>query len=112
MNDKMSREQHVETIRSKVVETAQAMLDGQMSYLMGARRLDSLRHDAKVRDDDSDFMVFGAIASDTDDYPIGAVCELWDKKALERLQPEIDAAERWAKEHSVSACAKLIQRFA
>ncbi len=111
MNEKMSHEQYVEATRLKVVETAQAMLNGQMSYLLGARRLDSLRHEVSVSDD-ADLMVFAAIASNTDDYPLGPVCELWDKQALERLQPEIDAAERWAKERSMSTCAKLVQRFA
>jgi hypothetical protein len=104
MHEKKSHEQYVEAARLKVVETAQAMLDGQMSYLLGARRLDSLRHDVSVRDDDADFIVFVAIASDTDDYPLGPVCELWDKRALARLQPEIEAAERWAKEQSMSTC--------
>jgi hypothetical protein len=111
MHEKMSHWQHVESVRLKILEIAQAMLDGQMSYLLGARKLDSLRHDVSRSGDDADFMVFVAIASDTDDYPLGPVRELWDKDALERLQPEIDAAERWAKEQSMSTCAKLVQRF-
>jgi len=107
----MSHEQYVESVRMEVVETARAMLDGQLSYLLGARKLDSLRHEASVNDDDADFMVFVAIASDTDDYPLGSVREFWDQQALEKLQPEIDAAERWAKEQSMSTCARLVQRF-
>ncbi|MGW8392110.1 DUF2489 domain-containing protein [Pseudoduganella sp. HUAS MS19] len=107
----MSREQYVESVRLEVVETARAMLDGRLSYLLGARKLDALRHEANVNDDDADFMVFVAIASDTDDYPLGSVRELWDKQALEKLQPEIDSAERWAKEQSMSTCTKLVQRF-
>ncbi|MTW09204.1 DUF2489 domain-containing protein [Pseudoduganella eburnea] len=110
MHEKMSREQYEESARLKVAETAQAMISGQMSFLLGARRLDALRHEVSASDD-ADFMVFVAIASDTDDYPVGPVCELWDKAALERLQPEIDAAERWAKEQSTATCKKLIQRF-
>ena len=106
----MSHEQDVESVRSKVAESAQAMLSGRMSFLLGARRLDALRHEVSASDD-ADFMVFVAIASDTDDYPLGPVCELWDNAALERPQPEIDAAERWAKEQSMATCEKLIQRF-
>ena len=63
MNGKMGYEQYVEAARLKVVETAQAMLNGHMSYVLGARRLDSLRHDVSVSDD-ADLMVFVAIASD------------------------------------------------
>lgn len=68
-----SHEQYVESVRLEVVETARAMLDGQLSYLLGARKLDALRHEASVNDDDADFMVFVAVASDTDDYPLGSV---------------------------------------
>ena len=107
----MGHQQYVESVRLEIVETARAMLDGQLSYLLGARKLDSLRHGASVNDDDADFMACVAIASDTDDYPLGLVREFWDMQALEKLQPEIDAAERWAKEQSMSTCAKLVDRF-
>lgn len=111
MHEKMSREQYVQSVRNKVVETAQAMLEGEISYLEGARWLASLRHDASVRDDDEDFNVFVGIASETDDFPLGSVRELWDKQALDRLQPEIDAAEAWARKHAELVCQKLINRF-
>jgi hypothetical protein len=107
----MSHEQYVQSVRKQVVETAQAMLDGEMSYLLGARRLDALRHEVSVGNDDADFMVFIAIASETDDFPLGSVRELWDKQALIRLQPEIDSAEAWAKEQAESVCARLVKRF-
>jgi hypothetical protein len=111
MDEKMSHEQYVNSVREKIVQAAQAMLNGNLSYLLGARRMDSLRHDAKVKGDDKDFMVFAAIVSDTDDYPIGSVRDLWDKNALEKLQPDIDKAEAWAKQHAESVCMKLIERF-
>jgi hypothetical protein len=111
MDERMSRDQYVDSVRAKIVEAAQAMLDGNLSYLLGARRMDVLRHEAAVRSDDEDFMVFVAIASDTDDFPLGPVREFWDKNALERLQPEVDAAEAWAKENAAAICTRLIERF-
>jgi hypothetical protein len=87
------------------------MLDGELSYLLGARRLAALRHEAEIKDGDEDFMIFVAIDSDTDDLPLGPVRAHWDKQALERLQPEIEAAETWAKAHAESVCTKLIGRF-
>jgi len=112
MDEKMMHEQYVDSVRARIVEAAQAMLDGNLSYLLGARRMDSLRHEAKVKSNDEDFMVFVAIASDTDDYPLGSVRDLWDKNALEKLQPEIDETEAWAKENAKAICVKLIERFA
>lgn len=111
MHEKISHEDYVKSVRDQVVKTATAMQDGEISYLLGARKLDALRHEAAVKDDDADFRVFVAIASETDDFPLGTVRQLWDNDALARLQPEIDAAEIWAKEQAAPICANLIQRF-
>lgn len=69
MSEKISHEQFVELVRAEVVITAKAMLGGEISYLLGARKIGSFRHDAEVAEDDSDFRVFVAIASETDDFP-------------------------------------------
>lgn len=111
MSENMSHEQYVLSVRRRIVETAQAMLDGKMTYLLGARELATLRHEAEVENTDADFMVFVGVDSDTDDFPLGLVRELWDKSALEKLQPQIDEAEDWAKNHAETACVKLVARF-
>lgn len=111
MNENMSREQYLESVRSRVVQTAQAMLAGETSYILGARKLDSLRHEISGMDGDPDFMVFVAIASETDGLPVGAVRQHWGALALDKLQPEIEAAEAWAKGHAELVCAKLVTRF-
>lgn len=112
MSEHISHEQYVNSVREQVVRTARAMLGGQLSYLEGTRTLVALRHEAAVKDDDADLMVFVAIDSETDALPIGHVREHWDKEALARLEPEIRAAEAWAKKFGADACAALIGRFA
>jgi hypothetical protein len=111
MHEKISHEEYVQSVRDQVVQTATAMQNGEISYLVGARKIDALRHDASVKDDDEDFLVFVAIASETDDFPLGTVRQHWDKDALDRLQPEIRAAEIWAKEQAEPICVRLVQRF-
>jgi hypothetical protein len=111
MHEKISHEEYVQSVRDQVVQIATAMQNGEISYLVGARKLDALRHAASVKDDDADFMVFVAIASETDDFPLGTARQHWAEDALDRLQPEIDAAEIWAKEQADPICAKLVQRF-
>ncbi len=111
MNENMSREQYIESVRSQVAQTAQAMLAGETSYILGARKIDSLRHEISGMDGDPDFMVFVAIASETDGLPVGAVREHWDELALDELQSEIEAAEAWAKSHAELVCATLLTRF-
>jgi hypothetical protein len=110
-HEKISHEKYVQSARSQVVSTATALQNGEISYLLGAKKLDALRHAISVKDDDADFRVFVAIASGTDNFPLCAARQYWDKDALDRLQPEIDAAEIWAKEHGEPICAKLVQRF-
>jgi len=107
----MSSEQHIQSLHKQIAKIALAMLDGEMSYLLGARILDALRHQVSADGNDADFMVFVAVASETDDFPLGSVREHWDKQALDKLQPEIDAAEAWAKGHAEQICAKLVSRF-
>ncbi|WP_070360094.1 hypothetical protein [Duganella sp. HH105] len=111
MNENMSREQYLESVRSQVAQTAQAMLADETSYILGARKLDSLRHEISGMDRAPDFMVFVAIVSETDGLPVDAMRENWDGLALDKLQSEIDAAEAWAKSHAEFVCAKLLTRF-
>lgn len=87
------------------------MLDGQLSFLIGARRLAALRHEIDRADNDADFVVFVGIDSETDALPLGAVREHWDHDALARLEPEIEEAERWAASAGADACRSLIARF-
>lgn len=111
MSEHVTNESYVSNIREKVVSTAKSMVDGSFSFLEGARTLATLRHDAAVGDDDSDFMTFVVIDSETDDLPIGAVRQNWSKEALDKLNPKIKEAEEWARKVGFEACESLIRRF-
>jgi hypothetical protein len=87
------------------------MLDGQLSFLIGSRRLAALRFETDTAADDADFMVFVAIDSETDTLPLGAVREHWDQDALARLEPAVEEAEQWASNAGTDACRSLIARF-
>jgi hypothetical protein len=106
-----THEEYARSVRRRVVSTAQAMLEGQLSFLIGSRRLAALRHETDTADDDVDFMVFVAIDWETDALPLGAVRDHWDQDALARLEPEIEEAERWAFTAGTNACRSLIARF-
>lgn len=110
MSEHVSHEQYVHSVHKRIVKTARAMLAGELSFILGSRTLAALGHESGY-DNDSDFNMFISIDSDTDALPIGQVREHWDKSALEKLEPEIQAAEAWAKEHGEAACASLIARF-
>lgn len=111
MSEYLLDENHANSVRLKISSTARAMLANEMDFLLGARTLSSLMHSVPDGSDDSDFMAFHAIDSETDHFPLGEACQYWDKEALARLHPEIKAAEAWARKFGESACASLVTRF-
>ncbi|CAN0628272.1 TPA: DUF2489 domain-containing protein [Burkholderia vietnamiensis] len=111
MTQYSTHEEFAQSVGRQVVSTAQAMLDGQLSFLIGSRRLAGLRHEANAAADDTDFLAFVAIDSETDALPLGAVREHWDQNALAKLEPEIKEAELWASTVGTDACKSLIARF-
>lgn len=111
MTQYATHEEYARSVRRQVVSTAQAMLDGQLSFLIGSRRLAALRPEIDTASNDADFLVFVVIDSETDALPLGIVREHWDQGALARLEPEIAEAEHWAFIVGADACRSLIGRF-
>jgi hypothetical protein len=97
--------------RRQLVEVAKSILAGNLSFIQGARKISRLSFAAGLRDD-PDILPFVAIDSETDTLPIDDdVRRLWAASALEKLQPEIEKAEIWAREVGSDHCQNLIRRF-
>ena len=96
----------------KVTKSAQAVLDGKMGIIEGARLLSTLAPDLvpdwKV---DPDFLVLAALDSETDDLPVGKERKLWDPTALKERDPVISRMEADAKEEVEAACRNILRRF-
>lgn len=88
----LTNENYTLSVRKRVGAVAFGMLNGEVEFLEGAIELASLRHEAAIEENDTDFNAFVVIASETDNLPIGASRALWSKEALAKHQPEIDAA--------------------
>ncbi|WP_456798413.1 hypothetical protein [Bradyrhizobium sp. USDA 4473] len=101
----------IEVARRKIGELARQILDGELSYVEGARSIWRLGRKANLSEMDADLVKFLAIDSETDALPIGAERTFWNRDALERLQPEIEHAEAWAKKAGQTACENLVRRF-
>jgi len=97
--------------RKRLVEIAQSMLQGALPFIEGAQMIDGYFAAAGVDRFDEDSVPFMVVASETDRFPIGRVRQYWEPKALEQLQPEIDAAEKWAREATASHCQRLVDTF-
>mgnify|MGYP001116419844 CR=1 FL=1 len=107
----MSTDRGIAMARLDIAATAQAMLDGGLSFIEGGRRIAELRFYADLPEDDQDAMAFVLIDSETDTLPFGETKALWNPEALAKLQPEIERSERWAREISQEPCRRLIERF-
>lgn len=97
--------------RAKVVEAAQAILDGTSGIIEGARRLNALRAAMGIHHLDEDFVGFVAIDSETDTLPIGEVRKRWNKEALIQKDREVEEGERLYRDGALEGCRRLIARF-
>jgi hypothetical protein len=107
----ITHEAYVQSVRNRIYAVALGMLNGSIPFLEGAITLASLRHEAGVEENDEDFLAFVAIASETDDLPIGPSRKHWSAEALEKHQPLIEKATQWAKEVGATSCQSLLSRF-
>ena len=107
----MEVESEVEKARCELGTIALAMLNGKFSFIMGPRKLVSLRERAKLAQFDPDIVPFVAIDSETDALPVGEVRKFWSTGALAKSESKAEAAERWARDVGAKPCQNLIDRF-
>ena len=98
--------------RARIVDAAQRMLDGQCSYIEGARLICSLLDQARIDRLGQPFIVFIGISCETDDVPVGQLKEQWHPEAVSRLESKWADAERYAKNHGEPACRAIIKWIA
>jgi hypothetical protein len=97
--------------RRAILEAAQAMLTGRLSYIEGARQILRAWPASKLDDRDPDLLPFSGIDSETDALPLGEIRALWNAAALGALQPEIDRSEAWARDFGEPFCRNLVKRL-
>ena len=107
----MSHHEYVTLCRSRAVEIASATIGGDIPVLLAPRLLADALSGADIPRDDADFRAVRMIDSELDALPIGKERELWSQEALERLAPEIQAAETWAAPQVYAACESIVRKF-
>jgi hypothetical protein len=96
----------------QALQAAQAILDGKLSVIEGSRALASYAHDIVLDwSADPDFVVFGAIASETDDLPIGESRRNWSAQALAEGDAKLQRFTSAVESDVRAACANVIARF-
>jgi hypothetical protein len=94
----------------RAIEVARRVLTGELGVIEGSRALSAMRWEFG-HDVTDHFSPFVAIASETDDLPVGAVRSLWDLAALVRKDLEIERSEQFYRPQALEACRVLIERL-
>ncbi|MEX3845594.1 MULTISPECIES: hypothetical protein [unclassified Paraburkholderia] len=97
---------HCRKIRARALD----LLEGRFGVIETARVMLPLAYWTKVQNE-PEFLLFRAIASETDDLPVGNVRAYWAADALEREDVCIEAAEKLWREQALSAAEKLVERY-
>lgn len=94
----------------KIHARAKDLLNGRLGVIETARALCPLAFWTQV-ENKPDFRLFRAIASETDDLPVGTVRENWAPHALAREDARIQAAEAAWRDQALEAAARLVDRY-
>jgi hypothetical protein len=99
--------------QAEAVRNARAIVSGELGVLEGCIPLACLALDV-VPDwrVDPDFVVFGAVASEIDDFPFGPIRARWSREALAKADVEIARYTHQSKDQVLAACHSIINRFA
>ena len=100
------------TAEQNVVQVAQAILDGRISIIAGARQIRRFcGGHAGLDERDPDLTTFIGIDSETDDLPIGDVRHYWAPDALAQKDLDIARCEAIYREAALEAASHLVARF-
>ena len=105
-----THDEYVAEQRRFAVSIARRVLEGEMTMLEGARvlsRLDGLDLD----EDDSDWQNLKLVDVETEALPIGEVRALWHPDALREQEPDLERAERWARDFALDSFRRFVERF-
>ena len=95
----------------KIGVTAQAMLDGTLSYFEGAETILNLREEVGVYANDPDFVVFIGVLNEVDYLRDQGYGFNWGLLNEASLQDQISESLEWAKSVSMENCKSLANRY-
>jgi hypothetical protein len=98
-----------ELVRSAII--AQAILDGRVSLIAGARQLSDLALAHAPKPLDEDFSAFVTFDDRTCEFPIGDFRQFWASDALVIKDSQAAQIEEQFREILLEACRHLVLRF-
>lgn len=99
---------YIKHCRSEIADTAQQMLNSDISYIEGSRKILQCLDGARINGQQEPFNTFVAIESETAAFPAGIQFEHWADATIVGLLPIWNAAEARAKRYGEEACRETI----
>jgi len=95
---------------SDIAKIAQAIIDGEIRLIEGARRIAILSHQLSYKAD-QDILYFIGLDSEANDHPLGEERLLWNSESLSKLDLEVFEYEKCCMNEALLICKRLVKRF-
>ncbi len=96
--------------RKQAITVAKDLLRGSIDPIDGCRQLAELRLELNMSNDSS-FLVFAAIDSDTDKWPSTTIQQHYAKNAITKINAEIKEYFKQSKPEIQEACHEIIDKL-
>lgn len=96
---------------SEAVFLAKAILSGNCDYLSSVIRLSALPVSLRIHENDTDFLIFTAICSDTDHIPLGKDRVYCSADLIDKHERELEEIKTHYKNDVEKSCTSIIERF-
>jgi hypothetical protein len=97
------------TAATELLAAAKAMLEGREDLIEGVRKIHSIG--MEIDPDNEAFMLFKAIDSDTDNFPVGAVRTLWSTEELAKADEEKAKYLADTRNDILAGCQEIIRLY-
>jgi hypothetical protein len=102
---------YLTSLHRRIVAGAEGALNGTLSITEAARELTGVSHELNMSRE-RQFVVFVGIASETDEFPLGAVRDMWNPAKLLQVVAQRGQYENRVRSTADAACKELLQRYA
>jgi len=97
-------------LQSRISDAAQKILSEELGIVEGCRLLSQLR--ARLDDPTNElFDTFVAVASETEDLPLGELRSQWSKESLARIEARVNAYINRMREIVLEDCRVLVKEY-
>jgi hypothetical protein len=102
----------IEGLRREVVSTSRALVHRSLPFLLGVRKLASLRFQIPGEVDNPDFLLFAGVASEADHVPEESVRASCSSTWLAQCDKEVKELKEHYEKPVLAACMRIVERYA